>query len=346
MYDNCVMLKETLDRSDRSFIEGANFFFPLQPDSLTPDEIKDLNNTAYSQRIKNKYLVKAPRSISSTTFIIPVADGSTITSYYLVNQKLQEKGNIPLVIFFHGGGWFHSNLDFYSTYLKHFAASVGCAVLLVDYRLGQSYKFPTAIEDCYDSVLWAMEGVKYWKIDTDRIYIAGDGFGATLAATTSILLRDRKGPQPNGVLLLYPMTDGRLRTQSMESYKETPVLTQKMLGWYIKNYSREVKDSLSPLMSPLLTLDLSRLPQTLIIGAEIDPLRDDALLYKEALENGGTKANVLIADGAMHGFLPFKKAKGRKECERVIWLFINGKNADSITFVSQKELKKLKKGKS
>ena len=234
-------------------------------------------------------------------------------------------------------------MDFYSTWLKYFSYTMGTAVLLIDYRLAPTYKFPTAVEDCYDAILWAIEGAKYWKIDPDKIYLAGDGFGATLAATATILLRDRKGPTLSGQILLYPMTDCRLRTESMENFKETPVLSQKALSWFIKNYSRELKDSLSPMMSPSLAPDLSRLPDALIIGAEMDPLRDDAILYGQALSSAGTKAKVLIAENAMHGFLPFKNANGREDAESAIWQFMAGRNVENIEFLSKKEYKTFRK---
>ena len=331
------------DRSDRLFIEGVGKFFSLTPETLSPDDIKNLNNMSYPNGVKNRYIMHAPLHTTVTSYIIPVSDGGTVTAYFILDRAMRENGAMPLVIFFHGGGWLHANMDFYLTYLRYFARRMECAVLLVDYRLGQNYRFPTAVEDCYDSVLWAMEGVRYWKVDPDQVYIAGDGFGATLAATSTMLLRDRKGPLPAGNILFYPLTDGRLRTQSMETYKETPVLTQRMLGFYIKNYSRETKDSLSPLMSPLLSPDLTRLPPTLIIAAGIDPLLDDSVLYSEALVREGVKSKVLIAENAMHGFMPFKHGKGREEAESAVYQMVHGRNVDAVEFLTPKQFRALRK---
>ena len=344
MTENLSMLNNYEDKGDKSFVQGFRYFFNPDPESMSSDEIRDLNSRALPKRIKNKFLKTTWHEMSSTTFIIPVSDGGTVTAYFLINQKQkEEKGVMPLTIFCHGGGWLHGNMDFYSTWLKYFSYTMGTAVLLIDYRLAPTYKFPTAVEDCYDAILWAIEGAKYWKIDPDKIYLAGDGFGATLAATATILLRDRKGPTLSGQILLYPMTDCRLRTESMENFKETPVLSQKALSWFIKNYSRELKDSLSPMMSPSLAPDLSRLPDALIIGAEIDPLRDDAILYGQALSSAGTKAKVLIAENAMHGFLPFKNANGREDAESAIWQFMAGRKVENIEFLSKKEYKTFRK---
>ena len=344
MTENLSMLNNYEDKGDKSFVQGFRYFFNPDPESMSSDEIRDLNSRALPKRIKNKFLKTTWHEMSSTTFIIPVSDGGTVTAYFLINQKQkEEKGVMPLTIFCHGGGWLHGNMDFYSTWLKYFSYTMGTAVLLIDYRLAPTYKFPTAVEDCYDAILWAIEGAKYWKIDPDKIYLAGDGFGATLAATATILLRDRKGPTLSGQILLYPMTDCRLRTESMENFKETPVLSQKALSWFIKNYSRELKDSLSPMMSPSLAPYLSRLPEALSIGAEIDPLRDDAILYGQALSSAGTKAKVLIAENAMHGFLPFKNANGREDAESAIWQFMAGRNVENIEFLSKKEYKTFRK---
>lgn len=158
-----------------------------------------------------------------------------------------------------------------------------------------------------------------------------------------MLLRDRKGPVPQGNLLFYPLTDGRLRTQSMETYKDTPVLTQRMLSWYIKNYSRETKDSLSPLMSPLLSNDLTRMPPTLTIAAGIDPLLDDSVLYTDALQTEGGKAKVLICRDSMHSFMLFRHAKERAAAESAVWQMLHGRNVESIELLSPSEFRDLKK---
>ena len=145
-----------------------------------------------------------------------------------------------------------------------------------------------------------------------------------------MLLRDRKGPQLAGQILLYPITDCRLRTQSMTEYKDSPMLDENMLSFYVKNYAREPKDILSPMFSPLLATDLSRLPPALIITAELDPLSDDGRLYAEALNAAGSKANALMAKGAYHGFMPYRHAIGRKETENAIKQFISGRSVESI----------------
>lgn len=333
------MAEYKLDRKDRAFIKGLREFFSMNPEGLSPTEINEINNTPVKSKLARRYLSKSKSKITVTTYVIPVNEGA-VTAYYFVNPKISEMtGSIPLMVFFHGGGWVYGNMDFYSLFLSHLADVTESAILLIDYRLAPRFKFPTAVEDCYDAYIWAYEGAKYWKVDQDRVFIAGDGIGGTMAAVVSMMLRDRKGPQPAGQILIYPLTDCRLRTQSMVEHKDSPTLNDKMLSYYVKSFEREPKDILSPVFSPLLSHDFTRLPPALIIAAENDPLKDDAELYKEALVEGDTEATVFIAPGAFNGFMPFKDAKGREEAEGAIWQFLSGRKASNVQFYPKKILK-------
>ena len=329
-----------LSRKDRQFITGWNYFYSSDPDELSEDRINEINNTDVNKKLARRYLMRSCKNISTSTYVIPVSDGGAITGYYYSSPKISETAGLgPLIIFFHGGGWVFGNMDFYTIFLRHLASVTEAAILSIDYRLSPNYKFPIAIEDCYDAYTWAVKGAEYWKVDPDRIFIAGDSCGGNLAASVALLARDRNQQDIAGQILLYPLLDGRLRTQSQMEFASTPTLNNKMLQFYIKSYAREPKDILSSKFSPLLSQDLTRLPPTLLIAAEHDPLVDDAKLYDAALKEAGGKSRLFVSKSSFHGYMPFKHATGREETECLIKQFVAGRTLENLQFITHRELK-------
>lgn len=309
--------------------------------SLTQEQLDNINDSSI---IKNRCLIKElsknTKKINKKTFIIPVSDGA-VTGYLFENDTSKDQGSItPLIVFFHGGGWIFGNIEFYSYYCSRLSAATGARILFVDYRLAPKFKFPIPVEDCYSTLKWAYAGARYWRVDPDRIYIMGDGAGGNLAAVVSRLARDRKGPNIAGQILFYPLTDARMRTASYEMYHTTPSMNKSEIAYYVNQYMNEPKDILDSMFSPLLAKDHSRLPPTLIICAEKDPLRDDGVLYADALASADTPTKYLEVESAYHGFANFPKVKGSCEAISAVKQFLTGRNINNIVLKCEKELQR------
>jgi Esterase/lipase len=335
------MEKYSLTNKMSNIIKLSQRFTETDVDKLTPELIHSINQrTIPNNRLTRKLFNKPIKDIVESTYVIPVENGAVTGYLYSDFRLLAASGLTPLIIFYHGGGWIWGNMDLYAFFCQRLAQITKSCVLSVDYRLAPQYKFPTAVEDCYDAFLWASKGVKYWKIDPDRIFVAGDSVGANLAATVALLARERKGPKINGQILIYPITDCRLRTNSVETYYDSPTLTERQLQFYIKSYQREPKDILSPYFSPLLAQDLSRMPDSVIITAQFDPLKDDGALYAEALNEAGSKSKNFEIPNSVHGFINYPHADGYETAECIIRQFVGGRAVDKIQAMTEKELKK------
>ena len=309
--------------------------------TASENDIQAYNRSEFKQSVFRKLYRPKTGNMIRRTFIIPVNDGA-ITGYLF--EKVKNKsvsGQNSLIILFHDGGWVLGNMRKCAAVCSNICDTTGATVLAVDYRLAPQFKFPVPLEDCYSAFLWAAQGARYWKVDPDKIFLMGNCAGGNLAACVSRLARDRKGPKIAGQILLSPITDGRMRTESQEQFKDCPTLTSKSLAYYIQNYSREPKDILDPLFSPLLAKDHSRLPETLIICGEYDPLLDESMLYAEALASADTPAKCLMVKGAFHSFIDFPDLEACKDSLQAISTFIGGRAVSGVEMLTKEERKKL-----
>ena len=209
---------------------------------------------------------------------------------------------LPLLVYFHGGGWTIGDLDTHDIVCRTLANRARCAVIAVDYRMGPEHRFPAAVEDSLAATLWAAEHAFMLGIDATRIAVGGDSAGGNLAAVVAITLRDAGGLAPVFQALVYPATDQRLDTASHERYGEGYLLTRKAILWFRDNY-------LSPgdyddwRASPLRAADFARLPPAHIITAGYDPLLDEGRAYSDRLVAAGVPVLYECFDGMAHGFL-------------------------------------------
>lgn len=309
--------------------------------SSTPAEIEAFNRREFAgTRAFSRLFFPPSKNVDSSTFILPVENGAIAALLFEKKSKNRIAGLTPLIVLIHGGGWMLGNMDKYSSVASEICNQSGASVLLVDYRLSPRHKFPTAVEDCYEALLWAYNGARYWKIDPQKIYLLGDCAGGNLAASVSFLVRNRRQMSLAGQILLCPITDARLRTESVETYKDSPFLTSDELRFFVQNYQREPKDILDPLFSPALAKDLSRLPQTLILAAEIDPLLDDSRIFASELEEADSPVNLKILKGSYHGFILYPSSPGCLEALGAITQFVSGHELESVELISNKDREK------
>ncbi|HLI06994.1 MAG TPA: alpha/beta hydrolase [Ktedonobacteraceae bacterium] len=214
----------------------------------------------------------------------------------------QGNGPFPALVFFHGGGWVICNLDTHDGICRSLANGAGCVVVSVDYRLAPEHKFPAAPEDCYAATQWVAQNAAELNVDASHIAIGGDSAGGNLTAVVAQMARDRGGPHLVFQLLIYPATDFRMNTVSIEENATGYFLTKDDMIWFTNHYLNSEEDKTNPLASPLLASDLSGLPPALIITAQYDPLRDEGELYGQKLREAGVPVTISRYEGVIHGF--------------------------------------------
>lgn len=211
--------------------------------------------------------------------------------------------NLPVLVFFHGGGWVCGNLDSIDGTMRHLAAASGYLVVASAYRRAPEHKFPQPFEDCFHAVEWVSRNIGEWAGDPTRISVGGASAGGNLAAALCLRWRDEKrSPAIRSQLLVYPCLDPECASPSYVSNATGYVLTTLGMKWYWSQYLRDEKDRRLPYASPLAENDLTDLPPTLILTGEYDPLLDDGRRYAAALEAAGVPVTYRDYPGMVHGF--------------------------------------------
>ena len=214
---------------------------------------------------------------------------------------------LPVLVYFHGGGWTIGDLDSHDTLCRELANGSGCAVVAVDYRMGPEHRFPAAVDDALAATRWVRANAASLQLDPSRLAVGGDSAGGNLAAVVAIAARDAADLPIAFQLLIYPATDQRRGAPSHTSNGQGYLLTTETITYFHDHYIDDAKHDLDWRASPLLQTDLSRLPPAFVLTAGYDPLRDEGLHYAQALTEAGNKASLVCFERQIHGFITMGK---------------------------------------
>jgi acetyl esterase len=214
-------------------------------------------------------------------------------------------GPLPVVVWFHGGGWVVGTLDTYDQLCRALAVAAGALVVSVGYRLAPEHRHPAAVEDCWAAVRWVAANAATLGGRPDRVAVAGDSAGGNLATVVARRARDQGGPRLAFQLLVYPVTEAACDAASYREFANGYHLTAALMRWYWGHYLGGA-DSAGPDASPLRAADLAGLPPALVVTAEYDPLRDEGEAYAARLAEAGVAAVASRYDGMVHGFFRWR----------------------------------------
>ncbi len=209
---------------------------------------------------------------------------------------------LPVLVWFHGGGWVWSSIDTHDRLAREYAAAGDLAVVNVDYSLSPEARFPTALEECAAVTAWLAEHGQEWGLDGSRLILGGDSAGGNLALASALLLRDRFGPALSGILAVYPVCDADLTRPSYREFADGFMLTADKMRFYWDAYVPHAADKLHPLAAPLRAR-LAGLPPVLVQLAELDVLRSEGEALVAALTEAGVPVDHEVFPGMIHGFM-------------------------------------------
>lgn len=245
-----------------------------------------------------------PGELQVSALQLPTRDGSEIAAR-LYRRSASAAKALPVMLYFHGGGYVVGSLDSHDSVCRRLALSGEFAVLAPAYRLAPEHRFPTAVEDAADSLAALVEQAGALHLDSSKVVLAGDSAGATLATVLAAMAASGALPaalRPVAQLLFYPVTDISQLRASHQRYAEGYLLESATLEWFYQHYARTPADRLDWRASPLLGSAIAQVPAYVAL-AGYDPLHDEGLAYAQWLQAAGTEVTLSVETGLSHDFL-------------------------------------------
>ena len=223
-----------------------------------------------------------------------------------MKEEMSEEKELPVILFFHGGGWVTESVETYDRVCARMAQSTGQIVASVEYRRAPEHRFPVPLEDCYAAAKALYTNRSILHTDPDKITVMGDSAGGNLAAAVALKARDTGDFKIQRQILIYPTLNNCYTQESpyasVQENGEEYLLTAVKMQDYVDLYKSSPDDLQNPYFAPLMEKDLSHMPETLILTAEFDPLRDEGEEYGRRLKKAGNRVEIHRIPDALHGY--------------------------------------------
>lgn len=227
-------------------------------------------------------------------------------SFQESDDKRHDSKDKKLLLFIHGGGWVTESIDNYERICARLASATEHIVVSVEYRLAPEHPFPTGFMDCYAVAKAIYTNRFILNVNPQRITLIGDSAGGNLAAAVSLKARDDGIFKPQRQILIYPAVNNDYsdtsRFQSVKDCGSDYLLTAGKMRDYIDFYAAREEDKKNKYFAPLMETDYRNQPDTLILTAEFDPLRDEGEEYGKRLKEAGNYVEVHRIKDALHGY--------------------------------------------
>lgn len=251
------------------------------------------------------HMVAERNGVSNPLFTSDVSDYLITAGGQQLNARIYRPrgttGVQACVVYFHGGGWMLGSSHTYDGTALAIAEQTKAVVVSIDYRMAPEHRFPAAHDDAFAAYQWVLANASFLNINPARVAVAGEGAGANLACNVSLAARDSGIMMPKYQLLISPVTETEMNTNSYSQYANAEPLSKAAVSYFLGQYLT-ADSQRNDMRIALLQAPLAGLPATIIVNPDIDPLRDDGLLLKNKLDSAGVPATRLLYDGVTHDF--------------------------------------------
>lgn len=232
----------------------------------------------------------------------PSASGQQPARIYIPGGERPAGRLLPVIVYFHGGGWVIADIDTYDASAQALAQKADAIVVSADYRHAPEHKFPAAHEDAFAAYTWARENAKTWGGDPQRIAVAGESAGGNLAINVAVMARDKGVQPPLHMLLVYPVAGTDMTTASYRENADAMPLGLRDMEWFVDKILASPDQKNDPRLDLVGRANLGNLPAATVITAQIDPLRSEGRALADKLRKAGSNVTYRNYEGVTHEF--------------------------------------------
>lgn len=282
-----------LDIKTKNFLKNIDSLGKTPLYEMKPDEAR-----AFLQEVQQIYDYKLEADVTDTE--ISTANADTITLRIVRPPGNKEK--LPAIIYIHGGGWVMGDKVSHENLIKKLALHTKSVVIFPEYTPSPETVYPHAINQIYSIIQYIYNNPTEFNIDNSKIAIAGDSAGGNMAAAIALKSKAENGPDIKFQLLLYPVTDAKMKSDSYKEFENGPWLTKKSMEYFWNAYLNDKNHEEGIYVSPIYAEpeELKGLPPALIITNENDVLRDEGEEYGRKLTEAGVNVMNVRINGTIH----------------------------------------------
>ncbi len=245
--------------------------------------------------------VASPTALGKVTdgLAIPGRDGNQIPVRIYTPAG---DGPFPVITYYHGGGFVIATIDTYDASARALSKYANAIVVSVEYRKAPEAPYPAALHDAIDAYTWVTGNIGTYNGISAKVAVAGESAGGNLATEVAIAARDQNLQRPTHQLLVYPVTSSNVNQASDLLYTSSQLpLNTAALNYYFAKYVANPSQANDPGVAPI-NANLSNLPPTTIIAAQLDPLQSDGQAYAAKLQAAGNQVVYQLYTGTTHEF--------------------------------------------
>ena len=292
----------TLDTDMRHVIDALNDLGPKDVSKLSAAEARQQPGAADAAkqvlRGQGKSTLPDP-AVTMKNVLVDGAKGKIVATTF---TPAAASGPLPVIVYYHGGGFVIANNATYADSAAILAKEVGAVVVAVEYSKAPEHKFPASHDDAIAAYKWIAQNAGSLGGDPAKIAIAGESAGGNLTVNVAIAARDQNLPKPAHLLIVYPMAGADLETESYKENTGSKPLNKPMMEWFYSNLTNSPADMQDPRIDIVGKANLGGLPPSTVITAQIDPLRSEGQALAAKLKGAGVNVDVQHYDGVTHEF--------------------------------------------